>query len=309
MKLVATCICLLICSSSISSPSDSSQPADVEIARSIRAAVRDADQELLSATILGDWRDYLKVAAINLDLQLQPLLLIKFDQDVRFRAQLKQLIEWESHWVRMESEHYIYYSRPEQPIPELLLGIQDAHFQELTGRFAVTLAEKIPYRYDLTVDAGRVHPFDDLRGGIVSSQPFDLESAALAIFKSINPDIPFLTAPLAKIYGSHYQNQPTSEAHFTHCMRKLKTSGYVSFLQGRSQQEPESLADATRSSAYAFVFKLTERFQPPQITQFLAAVKSEMSEAQVLEAFQAAFNVTLAEFERGSGFRQMAAKF
>lgn len=69
---------------------DASQPNDLKIAQVVRKAVRDADSTLLHTTVLGNWRDYLKIAAIDLEIELQPLVLIKFDEDMSFRTQLKK---------------------------------------------------------------------------------------------------------------------------------------------------------------------------------------------------------------------------
>ena len=97
MKKIVLIFLLLFLNSSFAHEAvdDSSLPNDYKIAKAVRQAVREADKDLLNSTLLGSWRDYLKIVALDLDVQTQPLILIRFDEDMNFRNQLKQVIEWE----------------------------------------------------------------------------------------------------------------------------------------------------------------------------------------------------------------------
>lgn len=288
---------------------DASQPNDLKIAQVVRKAVRDADSTLLHTTVLGNWRDYLKIAAIDLEIELQPLVLIKFDEDMSFRTQLKKLIEWEATCKKVETEHYIYYHKWDAPLPELILDVQEVHFNAVTKLFNIELPEKIPYRYDVSLDAGEVYAFDDLRGGIVSPQPFDLEKAALAIFYSVNSGLPYLTAPLSLMYGRYFQNESTSRAHFEKCMHEITRQGYVPALElYRQESHDESSPQQGWLSAFAFVYKLTEQFGAPRIAEFLKTADNEMSPDAYSAAFERIFEVSLTEFEQANGFEQAANK-
>ena len=72
-------ISILLLSLLVSHPSiknDSSNPDELKIAQVMRKAVKNADSTLLKSTLLANWREYLKISTIDLDVELQPLLLI-----------------------------------------------------------------------------------------------------------------------------------------------------------------------------------------------------------------------------------------
>jgi len=203
-KLIPTFLLLLFSMSiAVEAADDSSQPNDYKIARAVRQAVRDAGDELLNSSLLSAWRDYLKLVAMDLDMQTQPLILIKFDEDINFRNQLKKIIEREVRWEKKETRNFLYYYDWENPIPETILEVQDAHFEEITSLFAIEIEEKIPYRYDLTAEQSACYPLDDLRGGVISPHPFDLDKTTQTILTFVNPEVPCITQPLSKLYGRH----------------------------------------------------------------------------------------------------------
>lgn len=308
MKSIIALILFSVFNLTLPVSNDESQPSDYKIARAVREAVRNADPELLKSTLTGNWREYLKLAAMELDMELQPLVLIKFDEDISFRNQLKKIVEWEANWQRQETRHYIYYYRWDHPLPELILEVQDVHFQEICSHFGIELEEKIPYRYDLEITEGKVYPFEDLRGGIVSCQPFDLEKAALAILCSVNPDMRHLTEPLARIYGSYFQNESTSQAYYESCLQKVKTGGYRRAAEFLADATIESSETQSWYSAYTFGYKLNEQFGPQKIAEFLRATRGKMDEASIAAAFKQTFEIELTEFENNNEFYQAAQK-
>ncbi|MFQ5649867.1 MAG: hypothetical protein ACE5IY_07985 [bacterium] len=281
---------------------DSAQPDDTKIARAIRQAVRDAEPELLKSTLTGSWREYLKIAAMDLEMQLQPLVLIKFDEDISFRNQLKKIIEWEANWHRKETKHYVYYYRWDQPLPELILEFQDAHLQEVCEQFGITIDEKIPYRYDLEDEDGTVYPFEDLRAGIVSPHPFDLEKAALAIFSSVNSGLKGMIQPLARLYGSYFQNGSTAQAYYDNCLQVIKTRGYRSPLELLPMRDFDANESQDWHSAFAFVYQLDKQFGPKKIKEFLSRANSDMSQDELQEEFEQVFETSITEFESSLEF-------
>lgn len=301
---------LLISSLNYTTPiflNDSTQTDDYKIARAMRKAVRDADLELLNSTVLGSWRDYLKIAVMDLNMQLQPLALIRFDEDISFRNQLKTLIDWEAKCEKKETEHYIYYYRWDHPIPELLLDIQEVHFKEISSRFSLEFDEKIPFRYDPNVEKSKVYPFDDLRGGVVSSQPLDLEKATLAMLNSINSELTFITTPLSRIYGSFFQNQATSQAYYRKCLQEIKAKGYVSALNLFAEPGFENFNTKEWYSSYAFVYTLHQQYGPQKIAKFLSKASTQ-SKKDFQDSFEDTFEIDLQEFENKNEFYQSVNK-
>lgn len=279
-------------------PNDSSRINDHKIASCVRKAVRDADSTLLHTNKLNVWRDYLKIASADLELQLQPLVLIKFDEDQSFRTQLKTIIEWESQWRKKETEHYIYYYRWDQPPPEIILGVQDAHFNELVELFQIEPLEKIPFRYDLSVHKSVVYPYEDLRGGIVSDQPIDLRNGALAILYFISAaPTPFLE-PLTRMYGSYFQNPSTSEAYYQKCLREISKGGYASIKSLFDKDHSQNTFHQNNSSSYAFIYQLDRQFGPEKIAEFLKIVHQGMAVQNMETHFQEIFGIDLSEFEK-----------
>lgn len=293
-------ISILLLSLLVSHPSiknDSSNPDELKIAQVMRKAVKNADSTLLKSTLLANWREYLKISTIDLDVELQPLLLIKFDEDMAFRNQLKTIIDWQCNWLQKETEHFIYYYRWHQPPPELILEIQEIHFKALAKLFAIEIPEKIPFRYDLTAEHSTVFPFQDLRGGIVSSQPFDLEKSALAIFYFINSEPPSILEPLVRIYGSYFQNPSTSEAYYEHSLREIKKKKYTSALNLYRQDDISNFTSPDWFSSYAFVYGLNQQFGPEKLAQFLSNVNCQKPETEFQSTFQEIFGISLPEFE------------
>jgi len=293
-------ISILLLSLLVSHPSiknDSSNPDELKIAQVMRKAVKNADSTLLKSTLLANWREYLKISTIDLDVELQPLLLIKFDEDMAFRKQLKTIIDWQSNWLQKETEHFIYYYRWDQPPPELILEILEIHFKALAKLFAIEIPEKIPFRYDLTAEHSTVFPFQDLRGGIVSSQLFDLEKSALAIFYFINSEPPSILEPLVRIYGSYFQNPSTSEAYYEHSLREIKKKKYTSALNLYRQDDISNFTSPDWFSSYAFVYGLNQQFGPEKLAQFLSNVNCQKPETEFQNTFQEIFGISLPEFE------------
>jgi len=271
----------------------------------MRKAVKSADSTLLKSTLLSNWREYLKISTVDLDVELQPLLLIKFDEDMAFRKQLKTIIDWQCNWLQKETEHFIYYYRWDQPPPEIVLGIQEIHFKALVKLFKIEIPEKIPFRYDLTAERSTVFPFQDLRGGIVSPQPFDLEKSALAIFYFINSEPPSIVEPLVRIYGSYFQNPSTSEAYYEHCLKEIKKNEYISALNLYRQDDISNFTRRDWFSSYAFVYGLNQNFGPDKLAQFLSNVNCQIIETEFQNAFKETFGISLPEFE--SHFHQQSA--
>ncbi len=299
MKILGACLIyglLLVFLPPLASSTD--QINERKMARAVRQAVRDADSTLLHASTLAPWREYLKIVALNLQADLQPLVLIKFDEDVSFRNQLKTLIEWERQWQKKETEHFIYYYRWDQPPPEFILEVQDAHFNEIAKLFHIEAEEKIPYRYDLTVEEGEVYPFEDLRGGIVSAQPFDLQKGVLAILYFINSEPASILRPLSRIYGDYYQNRSTSAAYYEMCMDEIQKNGYISADKIYRNRDFEKFSDQEWYSSYAFVYTINQEYGPEKIAQFLARVNASTETAQFHKAFEETFGVGLTEFEK-----------
>lgn len=279
-------------------PNDSSHVNETEIARAMRMAVREADSTLLKKTALGDWRDYVKLASMQLEPELRPLVLIKFDEDVSFRNQFKKLIEWEYHWLKRETDFYLYYYRWDQPPPDIIVEVQDAHCRALAETFQIEFKEKIPYRYDLTATESTVYPFDDLRGGIVSPHPFDLEKSARAIFNLIGAEPFCLIEALARIYGTYYQNPSTAEAYYHKCLQETQRQEYVSIVELFSKQQFDTESSVEWYSSYCFAYKLNQTFSPPQIAEFLSQSSSEMSLADFRQVFDDIFGVLPEKFEQ-----------
>lgn len=283
---------------------DSSTVDEIKIARTLRQAVCNADSTLLKTTLLGNWRDYLKASTTDLNTELQPLVLIKFDEDMAFRIQLKTIIEWQYNWQHKETEHFVYYYRWDQPPPDVILEIQEIQFNELTRLFKIEAPEKIPYRYDLTATETTVFPYEDLRGGLVSPQPFDLDKSALAIFGFINSEPSAILEPLCRIYGSYFQNPSTSLAYFEHCLTQIKKQGYISSTELYHVKDPSTFRAKDWFSMYAFAYTLDRKFGPEKISGFLATVNCSISAEEYQAAFSAAFQVNLNDFE--SRFQQGA---
>lgn len=277
---------------------DSTEVNDQKIAQVVRNAVRQADPSILKTKAFGAWRDYLKIAAVDLDPQLQPLLLIKFDEDISFRNQLKNVIDWESRFQHRETEHYIYYYRWDQPPPDVILEVQDAHFNELARLFKITASEKIPYRYDLNAADGGVYSYTDLRGGVISSQPLDLEKCALAIFQFINSESTFILKPLSKIYGNYFQNSATAQSHNEICLREILRNGYVSAETLSTIKRLDNSSSPESFSSYAFVFELNQEFGAVKIARLLSKIYGDMPGEAFRDAFQEVFEMDLSEFEK-----------
>ncbi len=307
MKAFISILLLSVLNSTPSFKNDSSNPDELKIAQVMRKAVKSADSTLLKSTLLGNWREYLKISTIDLDVELQPLVLIKFDEDMAFRNQLKTIIDWQCNWLQKETEHFIYYYRWDQPPPEFILEIQEVHFKELAKLFAIEIPEKIPFRYDLTAEHSTVFPFQDLRGGIVSSQPFDLEKSALAIFYFINSEPPSILEPLVRIYGSYFQNPSTSEAYYEYCLKDIKKNEYTSALNLYRQDDISNFTSRDWFSSYAFVYGLNHQFGPEKLVQFLSNVNCQKPETEFQNAFQETFGISLPEFE--SRYQQQGAVF
>jgi len=287
----------LLNSSTIAAVNDSSIFNDHKIARVVRKAVREADPNLLKPNSFNSWRDYLKIAAIDLTPELQPLVLIKFDEDISFRNQLKTIIEWENQWDVKETDHYLYYYRWDQPPPDLILELQELHFNELSRLFKIKPLEKIPYRYDHSVAESTVYPFEDLRGGIVSPQPFDFERGALAILYCINSEPAFLLEPLARIYGGYFQNPSTARAYYEKCLLEITKHGYVPAEQLFTQRQFDDGLSPEWFSSYVFVFDLAQQFGPLKTAQLLAGVSTDMTAANFSDTFEGVFGIPLSDFE------------
>ncbi len=310
MKNLALLFLLLIfcASSAVETADDSSHSNDYEIARAIRQAVRDADHELLNSSLIGAWRNYLKLVAMDMNLQTQPLILIRFDEDANFRTQFKKIIEWQISLERKETRNFIYYYDRESPIPEVILGVQDAHFEEITKLFSINIDEKLPYRYDLTEKQDRFYPLEDLRGGVVSANPFALEKAAQVIFSYVNSQVPCITQPLSKIYGDYFENPATSKAYYEKCLEEIKLHGYYSMADLFAHKEGLVESEQEWFSAYAFVYLLDQNYKPQEITKFLESVNSEMTKFEVISIFEQTFGKTLAEVELNNAFQQHVKK-
>ena len=263
----------------------------------MRKAVKSADSTLLKSTLLNNWREYLKISTIDLDVELQPLVLIKFDEDMAFRKQLKAIIDWQCNWLQKETEHFIYYYRWDQPPPEIVLGIQEIHFKAIAKLFKIEIPEKIPFRYDLTAERSTVFRYQDLRGGIISPQPFDLEKSALAIFYFINSEPPSILEPLVRIYGSYFQNPSTSEAYYEHCLKEIQKNEYVSAIILYQQDDISNFSSRDWFSSYAFVYGLNQNFGPEKLAQFLSNVNCQKPATEFQNAFQETFGMSLSEFE------------
>jgi hypothetical protein len=286
----------------------SNQVNELKIAQAVRKAVRDADSTLLRSPTLGPWREYLKIAALNLDSDIQPLVLIKFDEDVGFRHQLRTIIEWERQWQKRETEHFIYYYRWDQPPPEIIIEVQDAHFNEIVKLFQIQALEKIPYRYDVTAEEGKVFPFEDLRGGIISQYPFDLQKGALAIFYLINSESPFLLKPLSRLYGNYFKNPSTAKAYYDMCMEEIQKNGYISANKLYPKSDFKEFSKQEWYSSYVFVYNLKQKFGPAKIAQFLDQIRGDMEVAQFQKAFEETFGISLAEFEKNFAVKNTAIK-
>ncbi len=297
MKALISILLLSVLSSNPSTRNDSPNPDELKIAQAMRRAVKSADSTLLKSTLLGNWREYLKISTVDLEFGLQPLVLIKFDEDMGFRNQLKTIIDWQCNWLQKETEHFIYYYRWDQPPPEIILEIQDVHFKNLAKLFKGEIGEKIPFRYDLTAENSTVFPYQDLRGGIVSPQPFDLEKSAMAIFYFINSEPPFILEPLVRIYGSYFQNPSTSQAYYEHCLHEIRNSDYISALSLYRQDDISNFTSRDWFSSYAFVYGLNDQFGPGKLAQFLSKVNCQQPETEFQNAFQEVFGISLTEFE------------
>lgn len=288
---------LLLFAALESNPNDSSHIDEVKIARAMRVAVRQADSTLLKKSSLDEWRDYVKISTLELEPELRPLVLIKFDEDVGFRNQLKKIIEWECQWQRKETEYFVYYYHWDRPPPEIIMDAQDAHCRVIAQNFQIELKEKIPYRYDPTAQKSVVYPFDDLRGGIVSEHPFDLDGTAKALFNLIDDEPISLIEPLATIHGRYYQNPATAEAYYEMCLQETQKAEYIPAIELFSKQQLNTENAAEWYSSYCFAYRLTQRFTPPKISEFIARTSSEMSKSDFERTFLDVFGLPLDDFE------------
>lgn len=298
MKMLFALLIPAILNANTPAINDSSQIHDQKIAQVVRNAVRQADPAILNVKAFNLWRDYLKIAAMDLDPYLQPLLLIKFDEDIAFRNHLKTLIDWESKFLKKETTRFIYYYREDQPPPDVILEIQDAHFNELARLFKISPAEKIPYRYDLSAAAGAVYPYSDLRGGIVSLQPIDLEKCALAILYFINSESEFILKPLSKIYGGYFHNTATAQSYYEAARREIARSGYIPAAKLAGIAKLTDTSSVEWFSSYAFVFELNQEFDAAKIAQLLSRIGGDVPEEALNSEFQRIFEIDLAEFEK-----------
>ncbi len=288
-------------------PDSSARSTDLEIARSLRTVVRHADADLLNSAVLSVWRDYLMLSASNLDAKLQPLLLIKFDRDVAFRNQFKELISWESEFEKQETEHGLYYYRWHEPVPRLFLAAMDSLIGSISNQFSLPKTEKIPYRYDPTIAATKFYPFDDLRGGIFSNQPLALRELALAAFKAACPHLDFMTSPLSLMYGTFFQNAAASLNYYRKCNAQVEIEGYTSAIDLYALPADE-IDDSGRCSAYVFVYRLCDQFSPAKVGILMQSIDDQTPAEEFALAFERIFGMTLQHFEVGSGFRPQVIK-
>jgi len=306
-RLIVLAVFVLSNSALFAHSDSSSHTPDFEIARSVRAVVQNAGPDLLSSTVLNTWREHLMVAAANLAPALQPLILIKFDQDIAFRSQFKELIAWEARLEKRETAHFIYYYSLEQPVPGLLLSAMETHFRSVTDLFGLEPDEKIPYRFVPGVKKTTFFRFDDLRGGIVSNQQLDFHACAQAIFSAINPNAALMTQPLARMYGTFFQNEAAGKAFYEKCVSELSQTGYTSALQ-LYVLHGDSLDAAAQASAYAFVYRLHEEYGAGKVGQFLHAVHDKMPQNEFLTKFENVFGTSLIAFEDTAAFMSHARK-
>lgn len=270
---------------------------DAEIARAVRQAVRNADSTLLAASWLEGWRDYLKIAAMDLDMRLQPLVLIRFDEDISFRQQLRHLIERESQYQSKESEHFVFYFKWDSPVPDLLLATQDAYAQKLMELFAIKLDEKIPYLYDPMSEQSGSLALSELHGGIISNQPVNLEKSAETILETLSSELPFVTIPLAQLYGRFYQSGAEAADYFEKCLIEINNTGYLSAAELFQAQPITDLDDPAWYSAFAFTYELNETYGPTKVGEFLAAARKCLIRDDLLRSFEQVFGESLRDFE------------
>ncbi len=285
MQVPATILYVFVLNAAFSSSIQSPCSKNAQISHVIRNAVMSADSSLLESSVLSDWRDYLKAAVQELPSELQPIFLIKFDQDTDFRHQLKTIIELNRNWEKKEIQHFIYYYRKENPPPEILLGLLDSYFNEIAQLFKLDKIEKIPYCYDVDTQKNRVYPFDDLRAGVVSANPFDFENVANAMFYSISSRPAFFIKALTKMYGTYFQNRAAANAYDDKCLEMIKPHNYVSVKQ-LYPLTADALMDQFWYSTYAFTYSLVTEFGEVRIKEFL----QETACSQGFDAFQMLFS-------------------
>jgi hypothetical protein len=269
--------------------------ADLQMARAVRSAVRSADSNLLHSVGSENLRAFLKMSAMQLSRELQPLLLIRFDEDAGFRQELKELIEREHGWQRVESENFFYYYRNEVPA-EVALHVQDAQINALESIFEAEMAEKIPYIYDPGISADSVIVLSRLTGGIRSSQPFDLENTAYAFFSGLNSEVHVICQILSVIYGRYFRNETTVRALYEHHLATIRASYYepvtIPLLTG--VLSPGSIP---YNSVFVFVYKWIDEFGPAAVADFLQRLPSDFDDKQFRTLFRQEYGISIKAFE------------
>ena len=296
MQIPAIILYISILNAAFSSPIQSPCSKNAQISHVIRNAVMRADSSLLESSVLSDWRDYLKAAVQELPSQLQPIFLIKFDQDTGFRHQLKAIIELNRNWEKRETQHFIYYYRKENPPPKILLGLLDSYFNEIAQLFKLDNIEKIPYCYDVDTQKNKVYPFDNLQAGVVSANPVDFENAANTIFYALSSRPAFFIKALTKIYGTYFQNHTAAKSYYDKCLEMVKPHKYVPVKQ-LYPLTADALMDQGWYSAYAFTYSLVTEFGEVKVKEFLQDIACNQGFNAFQTLFSQHFQKSITDFE------------
>lgn len=278
-----------------SSRSSAQQANDIQIAGVVRHAVQLADSTLLHSSLNEGWRDYLKLMSLELKAELQPLLLIKFDEDVAFRTKLKAIIRREARFDRLETEHFIYYYEPGMKPSETTLELLEAHCNSFLAESGIRIAEKIPYVY--SQGEGVVVPFDELDAGIVSPEPLDFARSIEAILNFVNEGSCFLHGPLAIIYGDCFRNPALIERHLSLCEAETKQMATLSVFDIWAAFRTGEVSPEQKAFAFVFAHSLLREFDLPAVVSFSRELRSVETLTDFDEACRIVFGRTLADLE------------
>jgi hypothetical protein len=256
-----------------------------------------ADSTLLRNSLSDGWRDYLKLMSLELNAELQPLLLIKFDEDIAFRTKLKAIIRREAGFDREDAEHYLYYYSPGMKPPETTFELLEAHCNSFLTEGDITVWEKIPFVYSRTTDKTIVLPFEELDAGIQSPESLDFRGSILAILNFVNADAGFLNEPLAKVYGDFFQNSAQVEQHLSLCLEELgQTDSLSAFVSWQAFRESKVLP-SHQAFAFIFVNTLLREFNLAMVVSFSRELWSVEGESEFDQACLTIFGHTAAELE------------
>jgi len=264
-----------------------------------RIAVLDASPDLLKQPLNSGWRQYLKLVALNLEVSIQPLVLMKFDEDVKFRRRLQQLIDRELNLEKEESDSFIFYFNKGAPLPKTAITQLEKQYHKITNAFQIALNEKITYCYEADADLVEVYPPADLLAGILTRTAPDFTRTAAYIFYGIAPEFKFMAFPLISIYGEYFENPAAAKSHYQNCLAQIDSNGYISpFMQAHENLDTKNHNSKINKSAFVFTYKLLKKYNAGKVSELITMAKTTPDSLSLALKFAKIFGVTVPEFEK-----------